>query len=48
MKTSKIFEVQLEIIINMKLYEKHVINEVTFTKVNNKLINQLKKLQNNK
>lgn len=42
---NKITEVQLQIIINKNLYEKNVIDEVTFSQANEKLLKMLKVLQ---
>ena len=42
MEISKIFEVQIKIIINNSLYKKNVIDEQTFSIVNEKLLRLLK------
>ena len=47
MKISKITELQLQIIINNSLYKKNIIDEETYTKVNNNLLRNLKLLQVN-
>ena len=46
MINNKIFEVQIQIIINNNLYRKNLIDENTFSKVNDKLLKNLKVLQN--
>ena len=43
---NKIFELQIQIIINTNLYRKNVIDENTFSKVNDKLLKNLRALQN--
>lgn len=45
MRISQIFETQLEIIINAKLYKRNIIDEYTYSKVNDKLLKKLKMLQ---
>ena len=45
MKFSTITEVQLQIIINNSLYKKHIIDESTFSKANEKLLKMLRTLQ---
>jgi len=45
MNINKITEVQMQIIINNNLYKKNVIDENTFSKVNDKLLRTLKSLQ---
>ncbi len=45
MKFNRITEVQMQIIINNNLYKKNVIDESTFSKVNDKLLRTLKSLQ---
>jgi len=45
MKINKITEVQMQIIINTNLYKKSIIDESTFSKVNDKLLKMLKALQ---
>lgn len=45
MEFSRITEVQMQIIINNNLYKKNIIDESTFTKVNDKLLKTLKCLQ---
>ena len=42
MKVSEITEVQLQLIINNNLYKKKIIDEYTFSKVNEKLLKKLK------
>ncbi|MDY6071533.1 MAG: hypothetical protein SPI44_01495 [Bacilli bacterium] len=46
MINNKIFELQIQIIINTNLYRKNVIDENTFSKINDKLLKNLKALQN--
>lgn len=41
----KITKLQVQIIINSNLYKKNIIDEMTFTKVNEKLLKMLKNLQ---
>lgn len=43
---NKIFETQLQIIINNSLYKKKVIDEYTFSKVNDKLLKKLQLIKN--
>ncbi|MGN1380336.1 MAG: hypothetical protein ACI4W0_02190 [Bacilli bacterium] len=43
---NKIFELQIQIIINANLYRKNEIDENTFSKVNDKLLKSLRALQN--
>lgn len=45
MKVNKITEVQMQIIVNNNLYKKKYIDEVTFNKVNEKLLRCLRTLQ---
>lgn len=44
MKINTITELQLQIIINNNLYKRHVIDENTFTKANEKLLKMIKTL----
>ena len=46
MINNKIFELQIQIIINTNLYKKNIIDEKTFSKVNDKLLKNLKVLRN--
>lgn len=46
LKIKRIFEIQLEIIINNNFYKKNIIDEYTYSKVNDKLLNSIKVLQN--
>jgi hypothetical protein len=41
----KIFQIQLEIIINNNLYKKNIIDEAVFVSINEKLLYKLKELQ---
>lgn len=45
MDMNKITEVQMQIIINTNLYKKSIIDESTFSKVNEKLLKMLRALQ---
>ena len=45
MNINKITEVQMKIIINASLYKKNVIDEHTFSAVNDVLLKTLKRLQ---
>lgn len=45
MKINKITDVQIKIIINTSLYKKSIIDEETFSIVNELLLNKLKNLQ---
>ena len=45
MKIDDITKLQLQIIINNNLYKKNVIDENTFSKVNDKLLKMVKTLQ---
>lgn len=45
MKLNSIAELQLQIIINNNLYKKHIIDENTFSKVNERLLKMIKALQ---
>ena len=45
MDINKITEVQLQIIINNSLYKKHIIDESTFSKANEKFLKMLRTLQ---
>ena len=45
MKLDRITELQLQLIINNNLYKKNIINENTFSKVNEKLLEMIKGLQ---
>lgn len=45
MDINKITELQLQIIINNNLYRKHIIDENTFSKVNERLLKMIKTLQ---
>lgn len=42
---NKIFKLNIEIIINKNLYEKNIIDEVTFIKTQKILLGRLKELQ---
>ena len=45
MNISKITEVQMQIIINNSLYKKNIIDESTFSKANETLLRNLKRLK---
>lgn len=45
MNLNRIAELQLQIIINSNLYKKNVIDENTFSSVNEKLLKMIKQLQ---
>ena len=45
MKLDRITELQLQLIINNNLYKKNIIDENTFSKVNEKLLRMIKGLQ---
>lgn len=45
MNVNKITEIQMQIIINANLYKKSIIDENTFSKVNEKLLKMLRALQ---
>lgn len=45
MKLDRITELQLQLIINNNLYKKNIIDENTFSKVNEKLLGMIKVLQ---
>lgn len=45
MDINKITELQLQIIINNNLYKKNIIDENTFSKVNERLLKMIKALQ---
>lgn len=45
MKLNKITEVQIQLIINENLYKKNVIDEITYSKANDKLLEMLRILQ---
>lgn len=45
MKLNKIFELQLQLIINNNLYKKNAIDENTFSKANEKLLKTLKTIK---
>lgn len=45
MKLDRITELQLQLIINNNLYKKNIIDENTFSKVNEKLLGMIKGLQ---
>lgn len=45
MKINKVFEIQLKLIVNMRLFKRNIIDEYTFSKVNDKLLKKLKSLQ---
>ena len=45
MKLDRITELQLQLIINNNLYTKNIIDENTFSKVNEKLLGMIKGLQ---
>ena len=45
MNISKITEVQMQIIINNSLYKKNIIDENTFSKANEALLRNLKRLK---
>ena len=47
MINNKIFELQIQIIINTNLFKKKVIDENTFLKVNDKLLRNIRLLRNN-
>ena len=47
MINNKIFELQIQIIINTNLLKKKVIDENTFLKVNDKLLRNIRLLRNN-
>ena len=47
MINNKIFELQIQIIINTNLLKKKVIDENTFLKVNDKLLRNIRLLQKN-
>ena len=47
MINNKIFELQIQIIINTNLLKKKVIDESTFLKVNDKLLRNIRLLRNN-
>lgn len=42
---NKIFELQMQIIINENLYKKNYIDEITYSKVNEKLLKSLKEIR---
>lgn len=44
MNINKIFEVQMKIIINESLYKKEIIDEYTFSKVNDILLKELTRI----
>lgn len=44
MNINRIFEVQMKIIINENLYKKEIIDEYTFSKVNDILLKELTKI----